>query len=374
MKSYRHLYEQFLTVDNYELAVRNATKHKGGKRRKHRRARYYRDHMDKLRPRLMGYAENFVGAHHVPIEIYDGIRRKKRKIVVPTMPEQIVHHMVMNIMKPIFMRHMHDHSYGSIPDRGPHLAKRRIERWLRKGDKSCKYVLKMDIRKFFDSVPHHKLKAMLARVVHDRRFMAVLEAIIDSSPDGVGIPIGFYTSQWFANFYLDGLDRFISERVGDGHFVRYVDDIVIFGPNKRSLHKIRKEIDVYLNDELGLVMKDDWQVFLFDYVKASGKRVGRHLDFLGFRFYRDHTTLRRSIMLRATRKASRIGRKVREKGKKTVHDARQMLAYLGWLDCTDTYNMYRTKIKPFVGIGGLKRHISAFQRAMNRKESTCGIT
>lgn len=374
MKSYGHLFEQFVSRENYELAVRNATKHKGSKRRKHRRARYIRDHMDELRPFLTAYAANFRPVHHEPIEIYDGIRRKQREIVVPTMREQVVHHMLINVLKPIFMGPMYEHSYGSVPDRGAHSGKRQVEKWIRNGGKECKYVLKMDIRKFFDSVPHERLRGMLSRVVRDGRLMKVIDAVIDSADGDRGIPIGFYTSQWFANFYLTGLDHYIKETLGVRYYIRYMDDIVVFGSSKRCLHALKREIERYVNDELGLEIKDNWQVFLFDYAKRDGKHIGRCLDFMGFRFYRDRTTLRRSIMLKCTRKSRRIAKKARRGRNRTIHDARQMLAYLGWIDATDTYGMYKRYVKPYVTFKTLKRYASRYQRRINAEERACGTT
>lgn len=364
MKTYRHLYEKFLNDENYYLAVRNATRHKGGKRRKHRKAKFFRDHADELKDDIMSYAANFRPVHHERFEIYDGIRRKKRSIVVPTMREQIVHHMIINVMKPIFMKSMYEHSYGSIPDRGAHLAKKRVKRWIRNGGRKCKYVLKMDVRKFFDSVPHDTLKMMLRRIISDDRFMMVLDAVIDSGDGNSGIPIGFYTSQWFANFYLTGLDHEIKEGMKACFYVRYMDDMVVFGSSKRSLHRIREKVERYLNDVLGLEMKADWQVFLFDYVRKSGVRVGRDLDFMGFRFFRDIVILRRTIMLRITRKARHISKKSQRRGK-TVHDARQMLSYLGWIDSTDTYGMYKSMVKPFICFRQLKKQVGRYQRRLN---------
>ena len=113
------------------------------------------------------------------------------------------------------------------------------------------------------------------------------------------------------------------------HYMRYMDDMVIFGSNKRVLHRMRQAISDYLGMELGLELKANWQVFRFSY----GNNQGRDLDFMGFRFYRNRTILRKSIMYKATRKA----RKISKKEKTTILDARQMLSYLGWIDCTDTY-------------------------------------
>ena len=139
--------------------------------------------------------------------------------------------------------------------------------------------------------------------------------------------------------------------------------MVIFGGNKRELHEIRRRIDAYLCDRLGLQMKENWQVYLFHYVKANGKEIGRDLDFLGFRFYRNRTTLRRSVMLKATRKARRLARKPR----KTIYDCQQMLSYLGWIAAADVYGMYRARIKPCVCFQALKRRVSIYQKSKNKE-------
>lgn len=364
MKSYHHLYEQFISDENYYLGVKNATKRKGGKKRKYRRAQFYRDYAEEMKPYLMVYAKYFHNAEHEPKQIYDGIRRKQRKIIVPTVQEQIIHHMIVNVLKPIFMKSMYEHSYGSIPGRGAHLGKKRIEKWIRHGGKNCKYCLKMDIKKYFDSIPHDALKEKLSDLIHDRRFSKILFEIIDAVPGDRGIPIGFYTSQWFANWYLTELDHYIKQELHAIYYIRYMDDMVIFGPNKRELHEIREQIEDYLHGILGLEMKDNWQVFLFDYTKRNGTHVGRDLDFMGFRFYRDRTVLRRHLMLRMTRKAKRIYRK----GKTTIYDCRQMLAYLGWLDSTDSYNIYKDHIKPYLSFRRLKRRLGVQQIRINRQQ------
>lgn len=162
------------------------------------------------------------------------------------------------------------------------------------------------------------------------------------------------------------METYLSE---DNYFLAVKNATQHKGGNKRELHEIRRKIETYLNERLGLQMKENWQVYLFDYVRADGKHVGRDLDFMGFRFYRDRTILRKSIMLKASRKARRIGKKSR----KTIYDARQMLSYLGWLDCTDTYGMYKKHIKPYVNFQYLKRRESAYQRRQNKEEKLCGM-
>lgn len=375
MKSYNHLWEQYLSDENYRFAVHNATVHKGGKKKKYQKAQYFKRHVEELKNEILEYAENFHNDLHTPQEINDGISHKKRIILVPTMREQVIHHMIINVLKPIIMKSMYYHSYGSVPDRGATRGRKRksltkggkesIEKYIRRHHQDCKYCLKMDIKKFFDSIPHDKLKLRFAKMIHDERFLNLLYTVIDANGSEVGIPIGFYTSQWFANFYLTPLDHYIKEVLRVKGYFRYMDDMVIFGSNKRELHEVQRKILWYLNEILGLDMNHKWQLFRFHYVKKNGKEIGRQLDFMGFQFFRNRTILRKSLMLRATRKA----RKISKKGiNRTAYDCRQMLSYKGWLTPTDTYNMYKSRIKPYVSFKCLRQIVGNAQRKENKSK------
>lgn len=345
MKSYKNLWERFISDENIELAIKNARK--GKTTRKSVNKRLSDPHFkDKIRY----YAAHFKNAKHTPKVIYDGIQRKQRVIIVPTFEEQVVHHMVVNILKPIFAKPMYYHSYGSLPNKGAHRGKKAIEKYIKGHPKDCKYILKMDISKYFDSIPHDILRNNLRKIIRDERFIFVLDEIV--SVTDKGIPLGFYTSQWIANWYLTGLDHFIKEDLKAKFYIRYMDDMVIFDSNKKRLHDVRRKIENYLIGNLGLHLKDNWQVFKFDY-----KGRFRPLDFMGFKFYRNRTVLRKSIMLKASRKARRIKR-----DKLTIYTARQMLAYLGWITCTFVYGFYLKYIKPYVNFGKLKKYVSKYDK------------
>lgn len=352
MKSYNHLWEEFISDRNIEKSIKDASRGKMDRNSVKRKLANPR-----FKENVRAYALNFFIKYHVPKQIYDGVQRKIRTIIVPSFEEQVVHHMLINVLKPIIMKGMYYHSYASIPKRGSHKGKKAIERFIRNNSKQCRYVLKMDIQKYFDSIPHETILELFNKKIHDKKILSLMEEIINATP--VGIPLGFYTSQWFSNWYLQGLDHYIKEQLHAPFYVRYMDDMVIFCSNKRKLHEMRKAIEQYLNELLGLKLKGNWQVFKFDY---NGKY--RFLDFMGFRFYRNRTTLRRSIMLKASRKARRIAKK----DKITVYESRQMLSYLGWIKDTNTYGMYVAWIKPYVSFQKLKRKIKRHDRNENRRK------
>jgi hypothetical protein len=358
VKSYNYLFEQFINEDNIRISIHDAAI---GKKRRDLVAKVLND-VDRYIPIIKDYAINFHNAYHKPIEIYDGVQRKKRVIIVPTFFECVIHHMIVNVLKPIFMKGMYYHTYASIENKGNHKGKRFIEKWLTEDPKNTQYCLKIDIRKFFNSIPHGILLQRLHNLIHDQRFMSVLEEVINAVPNG--LPLGFYTSQWLANWYLQPLDHYIKEQLHIKYSIRYMDDMVMFAMTSSELHYARNKISNYLNNELGLELKDNWQVFLMHNIDIYGNEYGRFLDFMGFRFYRNRTTLRKSIMIKSSRKARHIAKKDHP----TMYDARQMLAYKGWYDHTDTAQLYKDRIAPYVDMNDLQRKVSKYDKAKAKKK------
>ena len=305
---------------------------------------------------------SFIPRRHNTKIIQENSCKKTRKIVKPKyMYEQMAHHSIMRVFVPIAMRGMYYHVYGSIPGKGVHRGKRTVERWIREDGRNCKYIYKLDIRHFFESVPHRRLKKAIKRKIKDRDLQKKLFLIIDSHAPG--LPLGYYPSQWFGNYYLQPLDHFIKEKLRIKHYIRYMDDMVLFSNNKKELHRARKEIEKFVHEELGLEIKKNWQVFRFDYIDRKGKRRGRPLDFMGFKFYRDRTILRKSILKGIRAKVNRV----RRKGKITWVDAACLLSRMGWIWHSDTYAYYERYIKPYIKIKVLKTLVSKHARKENEK-------
>ena len=354
VKSYNNLYEKLFTEENIRDAIISGAKNKRKNNKRHRKLRYIKRNADEYIPVVRDWILNFEPPSHREIEINDGVSAKKRIIIVPTYQEVIVHHAVINILKPLISKGMYEHSYASIPGRGIHKAMKRVKWWIYNDVKNTKYCLKLDIRKFFDSVDQDVLLAKLRKINRDRRYFDYLEKIIRTTKKG--IPLGFNTSQWFANFLLTELDHKIKEEWAAKYYIRFMDDMVIFGSNKRKLHQLRVKIEKYLNEELHLQLKDNWQVFLMD--NPRSRKKGRFLDFLGFKFYRDHVGLRRAIALKAQRKAKRIYKKSRA----NIKDARQMVTYAGYAKYSDCHYWFKIHVSKYVSIRHLRKHISRYDK------------
>ena len=311
---------------------------------------------------------------HKAHEINDGFKQKKRLIIQPyftkTKPEQWLQHIIISTLKPILMKGMYEFSCGSVPGRGIHYGKKYLEKFIRKHPKDIKYCLKIDIRHFYESIDIEILKERFRKIIKDDVFLYLIFWVLDSNagtmPDGnivkTGLPIGFYTSQWFANWFLQPFDHYVKEELKAKCYVRYMDDIVILGANKRELHKMFNLIRSYLG-EIGLTIKDNWQVFLFDYTDKDGKRHGRPIDFMGFKFYRDKTTIRKSIFLRACRLARRLHKKLHINWR----DASQILSYFGWFKTTDTYKAFQKYIVSQISLNSCKKVMSIHDKNLRRK-------
>lgn len=356
MKTYKNLWSDFISDENIKLAIKNFSK--GKKKRKKVRIIY--ENQEEWIPKIRDYAINFTHFYHNPKEIYDGVSRKKRTIVIPTVMESILHHMIVQTLKPMFMKGMYEHSYGSVPGRGGLYGKKCIDKWIRKGGKDIKYVYKLDIRHFYQNIPQDILIDKLKKHIHDRRLMNILIEVIRSVPNG--LPLGFYTSVWFANWYLQDVDHKIKEcRIGN-HYARYVDDMVIFCSSKKSLRKIKKILSGALS-EIGLSIKDNWQIFRFNYADKRGRPV----DFMGYKFYRNRITLRKQILYGIRRKALSIWKKC----KATAYDAKQSLSALGWIKSSNVYGYYLEHIKPFLDFGKMKRIVSNADRYRRYEYGIC---
>jgi hypothetical protein len=231
---------------------------------------------------------------------------KERKIFrLPYFPDRITHHAIMNVVEPIFTRAFTADTYSCIKGKGIHAAARSVRTSL-SDVPYTKYCLKLDIRKFYPNIDHAILKQLLRRKFKDADLLWLLDGIIDSAD---GIPIGNYLSQYFANFYLCYFDHWLKEDIRVKCYFRYADDIVILAPEKQYLHDLLSKIRYYLQDNLNLSIKDNYQVFPVD---------ARSIDFVGYRFYHTHTMLRKSIKKNFARMI--VNRKTKE----------SIASYYGW--------------------------------------------
>jgi len=280
MKRAGNLIGAIASPDNLRLAFWKAAK---GKRYK-AEVISYSAHLDKelmhLRSQLLN-GKVSTGNYHY-FTIYDP---KERIICAASFPERVLHHALMNVCHDAFDLFQIEDSYATRRGLGTYAALNRASNFHKKNS----YFLKMDVRKYFDSIDHEILKGLLRKRFKDHQLLMIFDKIIDSyhTKVGFGIPIGNLTSQYFANFYLAFADRYVKQGIGMKAYVRYMDDMVIWDKDKDRLKEVGNAFSDYLNINLKLELK-------IKYLNRS-----RHgLSFLGYRLYPEEWCLNKRSKIR----------------------------------------------------------------------------
>ena len=343
MKRVGYVFEKIIEIDNIKKAIVNASKRKTNRRNVQKVLNNIDFYAKQIQTMLVN--DTYVPCKYIEQKIKDGANKKERIIFKPSFyPDQCIHWAIMLQLESLLERGMYKYCCASVKGRGVHYGQRYVKKIL-KDVKGSKYCLQLDIRHFYPSIDKDKLKEKFIRIIKDPKLLNLIFKIIDSAEDG--LPIGNYTSQWFANFYLQDLDHFIKEKLHFKYYIRYMDDIVLFSSNKRKLRYIKQEIEKFLTNE-GLELKDNWKLFLTD---------SRPLDFLGFRFYRDHITLRRRNALRIKRRVKKIKRRFELYGHIRLQDASAMVSYFGWIKNSNSYHYYIKNIQKYITLKQCKEVI-----------------
>ena len=231
-----------------------------------------------------------VGRYHY-FKVYDP---KERVICAASFEERVVHHAIMNICHECFERYLIYDTYATRKDKGIYAA---IDK-ARKGMKTAGYAVKLDVRKYFDSISHEILKQKLKRIFKDKELLNLLNRIIDSytTSEDRGIPIGNLTSQYFANFYLSFLDHYAKEVLKVPVYVRYMDDILMFGSDKEEVKVFTHAVKEFVECELRLQLKPE-VVVSTDY----------GVSFLGYTIFKNKILLNRRSKIRLKRKVKKYG-------------------------------------------------------------------
>ena len=347
MKRVGYLYEKMLNPELIKYAIRKAAQGKT----KRRNIAAILDNIDVYAEKIRALLESgsLVLSENRQMTRYDHSCGKMRTITVPKFyPDQIIHWVVMLVLEPVIMKGMYRYSCGSVPRRGGMEAKRFVERVIRKG--KVRYVAQLDIRKFFDTVKPAILISLFRRKIKDERFLELLQKILENGGDR--LPIGYYTSQWFSNFYLERFDHYVKEQLKVEEYVRFADDMLLFGTNKRKLRRQVQAIDEYLRTTLGVSLKGNHQVW---------KIHSRPISFVGFLFYKNRTLLRKKIYFRICRRL----RKVKKTGYITVKQAQGLLSLIGWLTHINGCKFYKEKVYPIAPKWRLKSIVSNYAKKLN---------
>jgi len=214
---------------------------------------------------------------------------KERLITAPAFRERVLHHAVMNLCGPVLDRRLIHHSYACRPGKGALAALHAARRAAR----AAPWFLKLDVRKYFDSIPHAGLSTALERVFREAAVRRLLAALVTAYRPGEtrGLAIGTLVSQHLANFYLAPLDTLALQELRPRGYVRYMDDLAVWTADAAGARTARDRLAAFASQALGLEFKPPFS-----------NRTALGMDFLGHRVFPDRLGLNRASRRRFRRK------------------------------------------------------------------------
>lgn len=366
MKRYGNLYEKICSMENLELAYKNAKKGKGWYSEVQQIAKRPYYYLAALQWMLKNH--KYHTSEYGMFMKRDG--KKEREIYkLPFFPDRIAQWAVLQVIEPQLLAYFTDDTYSAIPNKGIHAAFKKLRKAADEHPEEMTYCLKIDCKKFYPSIDHDILKQKYRRKYKDPELLALIDEIIDSIStcpateenidfytaqgkeirivsyddpekqfiEDIGIPIGNYFSQYDGNFYLAQFDHWIKEVKHIKHYYRYMDDMCIFAKTKGELHQLLQEINEYFRINLKLRVKGNYQIF---------PSFVRGIDFVGYRVFLNYTLLRKSTCREFERKMTAIRKKVESGHEMNYSEWCSINSYKGWLKHCDSYRLAEKYIVP----------------------------
>ncbi len=226
---------------------------------------------------------------------YFKIRDPKERIISDApFRDKVVHHALVNVIEPVFETIFIENSFACRKGKGTHRAVLLAQKYIR----SNNFYLKMDIEKYFESMDHQRLVEIFSDTIKEQDVLWLLKTILRTSEQssgvkGKGIPIGNLTSQFFANIYLNKLDHYVLNKRSIDHYIRYMDDFVIFDNNKEKLKEERDQLKQFVSRDLLLKAKERATI-----IQKRDNGIG----FLGYRVFPQLIRVKNKNIYRLKRK------------------------------------------------------------------------
>lgn len=356
------MYDELCSLKNLGLAFRKARKGKTTKDYVIKFAENLKENLGQLRLELLIHS-------YKPRPLQTFILRdpKTRKISKSHFRDRIIHHALYNVISNLFEKDFIYDSYANRLRKGTLKAIERFDQFQRIVSKNytlTAFVLKADIRKYFDNVDHVLLLSIIKKKVTDHKVIWLIKTILSnhkSEKEGKGMPLGNLTSQFFANVFLNELDHFVKHTLKAKYYIRYVDDFVIFNQSPRVLYNFMNEIDIFLRERLALQLHPD---------KTRIILLTKGVEFLGVKIFPHHKFIKGKNLRKFYRKLEMIYSDYDRKlvNYDTIYDFLE-----GWSAYARTANTYKLRkriIRDFENRFPNEISTKEINRARGKKEST----
>lgn len=236
---------------------------------------------------------------HGPYHAFRISDPKPRHIHKATVRDRVLHRAIYRILYPFFDSAFVFDSTSCRKQKGTHAALIRFQKFSRivsKNNSKICWVLKCDIRKFFESINQTILLGILSTYIPDQDILWLLKQIIGSfysTGIGKGLPLGNLTSQLLVNIYMHEFDYYAKHYLKARHYIRYADDFVILSRDKQWLNALVPRIQHILGHLLYLEMHPK---------KVTINTLASGVDFLGWVHFQDHRVPRPSTVRRMMRR------------------------------------------------------------------------
>jgi len=339
IKMRRDLWQELCGYENLFLAFRKARRHKTLKP-------YVLNFEKSLKENLLSLRTELFLHSYKPEPLKTFIIRdpKTRKISKSEFKDRVVHHALCNIIEPIFEKLFVYDSYANRKGKGTIKALKRFDYFKRKASKNntgnC-FVLKCDIKHYFQTVNHEILLNIIRQKIKDKKIIWLINTILQNHKigggrDGIGMPLGNLTSQFFANVYLNELDYFVKHELKAKYYIRYVDDFVILDKDYKNLEKYKEAINKFLTGYLKIELHPS---------KSKIIKLDKGLNLLGFRVFYYHKLLRKANKRKFERQFKEKLELYKNKNISREDFAQSLQGWLGYAMWANTYKLRNKVIK-----------------------------
>lgn len=260
---------------------------------------------------------------------------KERMIKALPYKDRIVHQWyIEEFIKPYIVPRFIDSSFACIDNKGTHMAVEKVQKNLQifKRNYGDFWILKCDIKKFFYSINPDILFNILKRYINDKKLLEFTKLLIfdnRESDEKVGIPIGNYTSQYFANIYLNELDQYLKRELKVSSLVRYMDDFIILAKTKSECILLKKQISSFLSKKLELELNQK--------SKYYPSKMG--VNFCGYRIFPTHRLLRLDSKKKIKRKVRIWNKQYHNNCLDIDHALQSINSWLGHTSHSNSHNL-----------------------------------